>query len=286
MFYRFQEFVYPTEAGQVEIQIDPKRGYARVFAPPGVESDTFLRTLLEEKSWRIHTCAVSATRSAMNVYLLRGDALLNFLKLPGTHNDTALHLLEKEWAPRVKAQRVHEAELREALLKEAGMPGKKEAAGVLVYCTRTRRYLVQKRAANISAGGKWCQFGGGLERYESPSRAAQREFQEETGLIFSEEKLVPLWVFEDDQTVFFNFLLVLDREIECQIDPAETETYRWVTLEQMNQLDLLPGVVELFRHDKILQEIAQLPEKGSSFSEIVDGILGKTPPDDDSPLVA
>lgn len=63
---------------------------------------------------------------------------------------------------------------------------------VLARCAVSDRVVVIKKERPAWQAGRWNFPGGKIEQGESPAQAAAREFQEETGLSFAPNELVPV----------------------------------------------------------------------------------------------
>lgn len=125
--------------------------------------------------------------------------------------------------------------------------------GVVAVIRRDDRYLVIRRAANLSAGGMWCFVGGAVEPGETQQQALVREVREEVGL-----EVVPVAkVWE---------CLSLNREwrLHCWqakpisesilANPQEVAAVDWLTPQQIVALPgIMPSVVEYFQTQNELQ---------------------------------
>lgn len=104
------------------------------------------------------------------------------------------------------------------------------------------KYLVVKRASTKSMHpGLWEFPGGGLEGGETPEEGALRELREETGL---EGRIVnvgePGEVETDYGTLKIHpFLVEVEGEVELSKEHSE---YRWIELEELEELDTVPGL--------------------------------------------
>jgi 8-oxo-dGTP pyrophosphatase MutT (NUDIX family) len=303
MLYKYQEFNFPLGTdedpkGIVNIQINPKRHIARVVDPSGIESEALLRDLLIQNDWSIHTVALSETPNTTFVSLIRGEQLLNWLKEPGTHADSVMHLLPLETQKHIKANRdaIREMEfLRSSSLVDTRT--KIEAAGVLLYCSATNRFLLCKRGKNVSLPGVLATFGGKLEPGEDARTGALRELHEEAGLDWDNvDALYQLVTIEEDPNViFYPFLLIVNEELECHIDETEVAGYEWLAYNDFQYNDMHPGITKLFAIDATLKKIIgenSQPSNVVKFSDMLNKIMDRrkptvfVPSDDLPPIVA
>lgn len=135
-----------------------------------------------------------------------------------------------------------------------------EAAGVLVFCLRTRRFLLQRRSSKVPAGGKYAMFGGRIDNGETPVQAAVREAMEEGKMQMNAEDLTALTVFDDGRLRYHNFIILVFGEFEPSLNKDECESFVWTTYADLEKLDLLPELRMLFNTDPKLQMIANVPD--------------------------
>lgn len=132
-------------------------------------------------------------------------------------------------------------------------------AGILPYCTKTKRFLPNKRSAQVMQGGTYGIFGGGIfmkdalhygvkshdELLKTPSafeEHAKVELREETGYN-GPINLELLYVFKDEDCKFHyhNFLGKVSEEFKPQAESDsawEVEgTDKWVTYDELLQLN-------------------------------------------------
>ena len=118
--------------------------------------------------------------------------------------------------------------------------GRFGAAGVLVRCTRddADRFLLARRSLHTHRGGTWAIPGGALDSDETPVEAAFREFAEEVGVTLGAHDVVH--VHEDDHGGWSYWTVVVDvpEPFECGAGNWETDEVRWVTVEELAELDL------------------------------------------------
>lgn len=128
----------------------------------------------------------------------------------------------------------------------------KEAAGVLPFCSKTKRFLVAYRSAWVMEPHTWGIFGGKLDDHEhDPKRVAVRELIEETeynGVIH----LKAAYLFEDKKVGFryHNYIGIVPEEFEAVLN-WESEDTRWVTFEELEKLKNKHfGLVELIHNSR------------------------------------
>jgi 8-oxo-dGTP diphosphatase len=116
--------------------------------------------------------------------------------------------------------------------------------------------LLIRRATDPGAGA-WSLPGGRVEMGETLAEAVVRELQEETGLEAMCDQLLG-WVERIGpgyHFVIFDFeVTVLDRRAPVAGDDAAAAA--WVTLAEVNDLNLVDGLAEFLHEHGIIQVIA------------------------------
>lgn len=82
-----------------------------------------------------------------------------------------------------------------------------EAAGALIYCTTTNRFLWLMRTHTYN--NTWGLAGGKKEDNENILECLEREMHEELGMIVKKEKIIPLETFTSKDTNFFYYSYVI-----------------------------------------------------------------------------
>ena len=114
-----------------------------------------------------------------------------------------------------------------------------EVAVGVVY-NQSGQILVGQRIVKDLYFEKWEFPGGKLEQGESTEQALVREFKEETGIQIKAS--VPLMLVEHDYPDRHVRLHVHTiREFDGQVQALEGQALKWVSLEQLNELDFLEG---------------------------------------------
>lgn len=125
-------------------------------------------------------------------------------------------------------------------LPDEEKPAPVECAGALVRDDTGRLLLV--RRGRPPSEGLWSLPGGRLEPGESAAAAAAREVREETGLTVDVGALLITAVIADGAYRVQDFAArVLSGELRAGDDASEV---RWVADEELDQLELTPGLLE------------------------------------------
>lgn len=98
------------------------------------------------------------------------------------------------------------------------------------------------------AMGLWSIPGGKLEAGESLADACKREIKEETGLDTEIKNIVAVVErrIEGFHYVIIDYLaLLVDREYSVPIAQSDVAEAKWINLEQLNDYDLVEGLVEI-----------------------------------------
>ena len=129
--------------------------------------------------------------------------------------------------------------------------------GVAVVIFREGRILLAKRGKEPSRG-KWSTPGGRLELGETISEAARREVLEECSINIEVESVIDaddILIHDDDGKVKYHFADIyvkakyISGEVKAQSD---AEDCRWVTPEEMAELDMPPPLRDLLKRHGIL----------------------------------
>lgn len=99
----------------------------------------------------------------------------------------------------------------------------------------SKRALYKKDGSERIGGGKWSFLGGKVEFKETPFDCIIRETKEESGL--SINNCLYLGCFEKDDYIDFVFE-VNDFNGELVCAENEIDEFKWVTIEELKQLDL------------------------------------------------
>jgi 8-oxo-dGTP pyrophosphatase MutT (NUDIX family) len=121
--------------------------------------------------------------------------------------------------------------------------GRFGAAGVLLRHTNGDdvAFFLALRSLHCHRGGTWAIPGGAMDEGETPLEAALREFSEEVGPLTASYEIVQM--HEDDHGGWSYWTVVLD--VDHRFDPPpvhswETDDARWISRDEVHQLDLFP----------------------------------------------
>ncbi|MBL9094299.1 MAG: NUDIX domain-containing protein [Planctomycetaceae bacterium] len=104
--------------------------------------------------------------------------------------------------------------------------------GAVAVIVENGKYLVIRRAAGVSAPGKLCFPGGGIEGEESEEAAVVRELREE--LAAHVRPLRRLWQCVTPWQVHLSWWLAERcRSAPLEPHPPEVAEYLWLTLEEL-----------------------------------------------------
>jgi hypothetical protein len=157
------------------------------------------------------------------------------------------------------------------ILKEAGEgkyaltePGTKywgkRGAGILIFCSKTKRFLLLKRSVYVNEPGTWNLISGSVEDKESPYIAALRELKEETKAKNIILRKTPINIFKDGSFSFYSYLGIVEEEFTPVLD-WENSSYIWIKKEDFNSLNLHFGIKNLMKKTNIDSYIKENFEK-------------------------
>lgn len=113
------------------------------------------------------------------------------------------------------------------------------AAGLLLWHEDT--VLLQHRAVWSHYGGTWGILGGARNRAESAEQAAQREADEEAGLVAGAYTITGRHVDDHGGWAYTTVVGRADTALELTALTAETIEVRWVSVDALAELPLHPG---------------------------------------------
>jgi len=149
-----------------------------------------------------------------------------------------------------------------------------EAGGVLIYCRKTKRYLLLERSKYVNEPNTWNLISGKIEEYESVKEAVIRECFEEIGFHISD--LIPIYEYETNDFIFHNFLSVVDDEFHVDFN-WESSDYGWfnlkdfpkklhfglkILLESVNLIDIVNSNKEYYQRRNIGGGLEYYKRKG------------------------
>ena len=125
---------------------------------------------------------------------------------------------------------------------------------MLIVCPSTRRMLLALRNDPIHV---WANFGGTIEKYESPLQAAKRELLEEAAFLEDTHyKMVsnrPILTSQYGHFTYKCYLAICDTEVEPKLNYEHLD-YGWFSLDALPS-DLHFGLKDIVNSEKVLIKI-------------------------------
>lgn len=107
------------------------------------------------------------------------------------------------------------------------------------------KYLIGQRSAQKSQGGLWEFMDGKIEPGETPEEALKRECLEELALEIENERIIDSVVHEYPEKTIRLTLIECNPKNGSVPQALEHQEIRWVTVEQMEDIDFCPADKEL-----------------------------------------
>ncbi len=107
--------------------------------------------------------------------------------------------------------------------------------GVIAVVCRQGRLLVVRRSQRVVAPGAYCFPGGGVEAGESEPQALQREMLEELGVPTRPQ--CRIWKSTTAWGVSLSWWAAELLDFRLRPDPAEVESFQWLTVAEVRALD-------------------------------------------------
>ena len=137
--------------------------------------------------------------------------------------------------------------------------GKKSAVGVIIYCTKTKKFLFPFRSGKVLDGKTWGVWGGHVDCGENFQNAAVRELEEETGILITSDCLEFLCHKTNRHFEYCVFLLKVKEEFKPTIN-WETELSEWLSFDQFPFKRLSLGLKRVFESVKCMDMFRELSE--------------------------
>ena len=109
----------------------------------------------------------------------------------------------------------------------------KVAAGIIF---NDGKFLVARRSAHKSMGGKWEFPGGKIEQNETPEETLIREFKEEFNITITIDHFF-LDTTHDYGDFSINLVSFKGRFIEGTIKLVDHDSYLWIEVDNLNDFD-------------------------------------------------
>lgn len=116
-------------------------------------------------------------------------------------------------------------------------------------CESGGKFLLLQTSQEKEHRGLWGLPAGKLNSGERPIEGALREMEEETGIALSAERLtfqLTAYVREAIDFRFHLFRCTLSCRPHVRLNPPEHSAWRWVAMEELVQMPLIPCALELF----------------------------------------
>lgn len=131
------------------------------------------------------------------------------------------------------------------------------AAGLLVYCFVTKRFLLLKRSGIVNEPTTYGIISGKIEDGEDPLEGLKREIAEETNRV--EEIVIypePFYIFTDKDFKFYNYFGITNQEFTPKLD-MENSGYQWLPIQDFGSVNLHFGVASILQNFSKLIAIIQ-----------------------------
>lgn len=122
-------------------------------------------------------------------------------------------------------------------------------AGGFLYNPKERSVLLHKRDAKAKVNpNSWAFFGGLNEGNETPKQTFRREFQEELGIEITEDKIMPLCDYFNEELQTYRYVFFVESDLpKEQMNLTEGEDFDWVPLKGVFRYNLTEKTIRDLR---------------------------------------
>ena len=108
-------------------------------------------------------------------------------------------------------------------------------SGGFLYNPKTNSVLLHKRDSKAPVNpNSWAFFGGLSEKGEFPKQTFIREIQEELGIIISEDKVIPLCDYLNEELQTYRNVFFVESDLDkSKMRLMEGEDFDWIRLDRI-----------------------------------------------------
>jgi 8-oxo-dGTP diphosphatase len=138
----------------------------------------------------------------------------------------------------------------------------KQGAGLVFFCTRTKRFCLSFRSSLVAEPHTWSTWGGAMDEGEEPAETAVREAHEETGLSLDIKKLTRIHVNQIPNVfTYTTFVALVNEEFEPHTEGNwEVDGYEWCKFGDWPE-PLHKGMKQTLTHQPALDILEELSRR-------------------------
>ncbi len=118
-------------------------------------------------------------------------------------------------------------------------------------------FQLRDNKKNIPNPNKWGIFGGGIEKNETPKKAALRELKEELNFALKEKELTKLIVLPTPGKKYYLFFIKLKRNLKFKLN--EGASMRFMSRKELfSKNNVVPVVKTFFRFYPLIKNVKKI----------------------------